>query len=196
MTKVYQNYFKGFKHTAIVAGVLMAGFSSASCAKAEESAEDKIARSLTAAPASITDNATIADVDGTVLRAGTNGWTCVPGIPLIPGDKHPMCNDAVWMKWIHSMMNGLPFETDVLGTSYMLAGDALVDNNNPAATDPNDGGMWIQEGPHLMMILPHASSIANLPRTPFASGPYVMWDNTPLVHIMVPLGGEVDGEVK
>ncbi len=191
MTRVNKIFTSLFGQIAIALVVLIIAITTVRFTKAEESIEDKIARSLTAAPTSITDEATIADVDGTVLRAGTNGWTCVPGIPLIPGDKHPMCNDAVWMKWIHSMMNGLPFETDVLGTSYMLAGDALVDNNNPAATDPSDGGMWIQEGPHLMMILPHASSIADLPRTPFASGPYVMWDNTPLVHIMVPLGGEV-----
>lgn len=188
MTHGFKKYFLG---ATLAVTALLTSAASTVIAEESESADAKIARALTAAPSSITDNATIKDVDGTVLRAGNNGWTCVPGIPLIPDDDHPMCNDAVWVKWIHSMQNGLPFETDVLGTSYMLAGDALVDNNNPAATDPNDGGMWIQEGPHLMMILPHATSIADLPRTPFASGPYVMWDNTPLVHIMVPLGGEV-----
>lgn len=191
MLRIHNKIIMSLSAISLISATLLATPAFANENEENETVEVKITRSLSAAPTSITDNATITDVDGTVLRAGTNSWVCMPGIPLIPGDKHPMCNDAVWMKWIDAMLNSKPFETDVLGTSYMLAGDALVNNNNPAATDPNDGGMWVQEGPHLMMILPHASSIADLPRNPFASGPYVMWDNTPLVHIMVPLGGDI-----
>ena len=153
----------------------------------EESAAAKIARSITAAPSDITDNAAIMDTDGTMLRAGTNGWTCMPGIGLIPGDQHPMCSDAVWMKWMKAAAEGKPFSTDVVGVSYMLAGDALVNNANPAATDPNDGGVWVQDGPHLMMLFPSIDSLASFTRDPYAGGPYVMWDNTPLVHLMVPI---------
>ena len=58
------------------------------------SSETKIARALEAAPPSITDKATIIDTDGTVLRKGTNGWTC---LPASAAGSHPMCNDAVWM---------------------------------------------------------------------------------------------------
>jgi len=156
-----------------------------------ESVETKIARAIKAAPADITDNATIMDTDGTILRKGTNDWVCIPGVGLIPGDKHPMCNDKVWMKWMKAAAEGKPFTTDVIGTSYMLAGDALVNNDNPAATDPNDGGVWVQDGPHLMMLFPNKEMIANLPRNPFVGGPYVMWDNTPLVHVMVPVEAKV-----
>ena len=67
----------------------------------------------------------------------------------------------------------------------MLRGDALVDNNDPGGTDPN--GLWDQEGPHIMMLFPTLDEIADLPRDPNAGGPYVMWDLTPLVHVMVPL---------
>jgi len=82
---------------------------------------------------------------------------------------------------------GAAFSTDVVGTSYMLQGDALVNNDDPTATDPNDGGVWVQEGPHLMMLYPTKEMYANLPRDPDAGGPYVMWDNTPMVHVMVPI---------
>jgi hypothetical protein len=155
-----------------------------------ESVEVKIARAITAGHAGITDKATIMDVDGTVLREGSNGWTCLPGIGLIPGDKHPMCNDEVWMKWMKAAAQGKPFSTDVVGVSYMLAGDALVNNNNPTASDPKDGGVWIQEGPHLMILFPTNESIAALSRDPFAGGHYVMWDKTPMVHMMIPLAGK------
>ena len=152
-----------------------------------ESSEVKIARAMTAAPIDVSANATIMDVDGTLLRKGSNGWTCLPGIALIPGDKHPMCNDAVWMKWMEAAGNGSVFATDVVGISYMLAGDALVNNENPAATDTNDGGSWVQEGPHMMMLVPNTQMLAGLPRDPYAGGAYVMWDKTPLVHIMLPV---------
>jgi hypothetical protein len=158
----------------------------------DESVEDKIARAESAAPPSISDAATIMDVDGTILREGTNGWTCLPGVGLIPGDKHPMCNDAAWMAWMKSAAEGTPFATDVIGYSYMLQGDAMVNNDNPGATDPNDGGVWVQEGPHLMLLMPSSEILEGMNRDPFAGGPYVMWGDTPMVHVMVPVGSSAE----
>lgn len=158
----------------------------ASAANAETVA-DKIARAETAAPTNITDEATFLDLDGTVLREGTNEWVCFPGVPLIPDDTNPMCNDAVWMNWIDAMSSGGEFSTDVIGVSYMLAGDAMVNNADPMATSPNDGGMWIEEGPHIMLLFPNRNMVANLPHDPYAGGPYVMWGDTPLWHVMAPI---------
>jgi hypothetical protein len=182
------------KNLILLVSIFMA--TSAMAVDKEETVKEKIARAITAAPSDITDKATIMDTDGTILRKGTNGWVCLPGVGLIPGDKHPMCNDEVWMKWMKAAAEGKPFSTTVIGTSYMLAGDAMVNNNNPAATDPNDGGVWAQDGPHLMMLFPNKEMIANLPRDPFVGGPYVMWDNTPLVHVMVPVEAKVDPKKK
>lgn len=175
------------KRFLIIFAAILFSFTGTINADENESAEVKIARAITAGHAGITDKATIMDVDGTILRKGSNGWTCLPGIGLIPGDRHPMCNDEVWMKWMKAAAEGTSFSTDVVGVSYMLAGDAMVNNDNPAATDPNDGGAWIQEGPHLMILFPSTDSIASLPRDPFVGGHYVMWDKTPMVHMMVPL---------
>lgn len=175
------------KSLIIAVAALVLAFAGTVFADQTESAEVKIARAITAGHPGITDKATIIDVDGTVLREGSNGWTCLPGIGLIPGDKHPMCNDEVWMKWMRAAAVGKPFSTDVVGISYMLAGDALVNNNNPAATDPEDGGVWVQEGPHLMLLFPSNDAIASLTRDPFAGGHYVMWDKTSMAHMMIPL---------
>ena len=173
--------------------VLALGLSLATGAFAEdtESVEAKIARAITAAPSDITENATIEDVDGTVLREGSNDWTCIPGIPLLPGDEHPMCNDAIWTRWLKAAQAGESFSTDVVGFSYMLAGDALVNNADPTATDPNDGGLWVQDGPHIMMLMPNAEMMAHLPRDPYAGGAYVMWDKTPMAHVMLPFEAKV-----
>ncbi len=153
---------------------------------AEENTE-KITRAMSAAPSDISENATIMDVDGTILREGSNEWVCLPGVGLIPGDKHPMCNDPVWMKWMAAVASGSDFSTDVVGVSYMLQGDAMVNNDNPMATDQNDGGVWVQDGPHLMMLFPNRDLVSNLPRDPFVGGAYIMWGDTPLWHVMVPV---------
>jgi hypothetical protein len=187
------SFFTALKKLDLVVSTLAIGVFSLTTAAAEdgESADVKIARAMLAAPESISVDATIMDVDGTVLREGSNGWTCLPGVGLIPGDQHPMCNDAVWMKWMATAGAGQPFETDQVGYSYMLAGDAMVNNDNPTATDPNDGGVWVQEGPHLMLLMPTSMPLEHLNHDPFAGGPYVMWGGTPMQHIMVPVGGEI-----
>ena len=140
----------------------------------------KIVHAMSAAPSDVSAQVTIMDVDGAILRLGSNVWVC-----LIPGDKHPMCNDAVWMKWMKAVSSGTEFSTDTVGVSYMLQGDAMANNDNPMATDPNDGGVLVQEGPHLMMLFPNMDMLADLPHDPFVGGPYIMWDKTPLAHVMV-----------
>jgi len=178
--------FKRSNNTAFL-GVLAAPLIFIATVGLAESVDEKIARAMSAAPSDISAQATIMDVDGTVLREGSNSWVCMPGVGLIPGDEHPMCNDAVWMKWIDAVVSGTEFSTDVIGVSYMLQGDAMVNNDNPMATDPNDGGVWVQDGPHLMMLFPNMEMLADLPRDPFVGGPYVMWGETPLAHVMMPI---------
>lgn len=154
----------------------------------DESNQAKIARAMTAAPSSISANATIMDMDGTILREGSNGWTCSPGVIVMAGDKHPMCNDAVWTRFFKAAAAGEPFSTDELGTSYMLMGDAMVNNDDPADAEQNEGENWVEEGPHLMLLMPSADMMKSISHDPKNGGPYVMWGKTPLAHIMVPLG--------
>jgi hypothetical protein len=149
-----------------------------------ESAADKIIRAKSAAHSMISENATVMDVDGTILQKGSNGWVCMPGIG--PGDDHPMCNDQVWVRLMQAAASGSDFQTDRIGISYMLQGDANVSNSDPAAKDPNNGDVWVQEGPHLMVVVPKPM-LAGLSDDPYNGGPYVMWKDTPYAHIMVPV---------
>ena len=177
---------------ALAAGALFAGPTLANHhMSAKESTNDKIRRAISAAPLMIAEKATVLDMDGSVLRQGSNGWTCYPGVPLIPGSKDPMCNDSVWQAWIKASAKGESFKTDVLGFSYMLQGDGLVNNDNPAATDKNKG-TWIKEGPHLMVLLPK-SALGSIPTTPAVGGPYVMWGDSGMFHLMVPVADRPEG---
>jgi hypothetical protein len=67
----------------------------------------------------------------------------------------------------------------------MLVGDIPVDNNAPFNQDQSKG-VWVAEGPHLMLLLPE-SLMKDLPRDPYAGGPYVMFEGSDFVHVMVPL---------
>ena len=55
----------------------------------------------------------------------------------------------------------------------MLKGDMNVSNSDPTATDPNNGDVWVQEGPHLMIWVPR-EMLKGLTDDPYAGGPYVM----------------------
>jgi hypothetical protein len=146
-----------------------------------DSTEDKIKAAMSAAPASVSSRATIMDDDGTLLRQGTNGYTCMPG------KGSPMCNDAVWMKLMGAVEKKTDFSTDRIGISYMLQGDAEAgSNDSPHETDPGKG-TWIKEGPHVMIVVPKAL-LEGLTSDPAPGEPYVMWKDTPYAHIMVPVG--------
>ncbi|MBT73615.1 MAG: hypothetical protein CMQ15_16540 [Gammaproteobacteria bacterium] len=146
---------------------------------------------MSAAPANVSGNATIMASDGSVLREGSNGWVCMPGTP--PNENvNPMCVDPAWQNWLQEYMKaiaGASYEYDselaAFGVSYMLVGDIPVDNDEPFNQDQSKG-VWVAEGPHLMLLLP-ASMMKGLPRDPFAGGPYVMWEGSDFVHVMVPL---------
>lgn len=153
---------------------------------AEESAEVKIKRAMAAAPKTISEHATIMDTNGSILKKGTNGWTCLPDV--MPNDKNPMCNDATWMKLLQALQTKSEFVPDSIGISYMLKGDfgAGVSNSDPYHAHHKKSKDYVETGPHLMIIVPKAL-LKNLPQDPAKGGPYVMWGDTPYAHIMIPI---------
>ena len=89
------------------------------------SAEDKseaINDALDAAWPGMAENATVVDWEGSVLREGSNGYTCLPTPPTLEV-KAPMCMDSEWMEWADAWSNKTDYAADALGISYMLAGD-------------------------------------------------------------------------
>ena len=147
--------------------------------------EDRIALARSAAPPSVSADATIV-VDGKVVVEGTNGWTCMPD--TMPGDGAAMCNDAVWMKVMQAMGSKSDVTVDRVGISYMLQGDvgAGVSNSDPYHPDPKNAPDYVETGPHLMIIVPKAL-LQGITDDPKVGGPYVMWGETPYAHIMIPV---------
>ena len=155
-------------------------------------AEWKIQDALSAAPAAIAANAAVldwpAEEGGEMpqLKAGTNGWTCLPDMPDTPADD-PMCLDGPWMQWAAAWMGHTEPELTSVGISYMLQGGADASNTDPYATEPDSTTGWIMSPAHVMVIVPDRSQLDGLPTDPNSGGPYVMWKGTPYAHIMVPV---------
>lgn len=156
--------------------------------------EAKIQSAMSAAPPSVSANARIvdwgADEDGEkmVLREGTNGWTCLPDLPSTSGPD-PMCLDEPWMEWLRAFENKTEPDITKMGFGYMLQGSGAGESNtDPYAEGPTPDNEWISESiPHLMIVVPEEAMLAGLPTDPDTGGPWVMWPDTPLVHIMVPM---------
>jgi len=153
--------------------------------------KDPVASAMAAAPAAIAQKAAIITMDETgkmtEVRAGTNGFTCMPDNPATPGPD-PMCMDKNAMAWTMAWVGKAAPPSEQPGIMYMLAGGTDASNTDPYATAPTTGGDWIKTGPHLM-IVGSARALAGHPSgaAPDTSVPYVMWAGTPYAHLMVPV---------
>jgi len=153
--------------------------------------EFKIENAMSAAPSTVSAGATIMDwpatEDGEMsqLRAGTNGWTCLPNMPGTP-QNDPMCVDAEWLALFDAWAGKKPFTPTTLGISYMLQGGAGASDSDPYKEVPDEGEDWLIDPPHLMLVVPGVENL-DLPSDRSGGGPYIMWKGTPYAHVMVPI---------
>jgi hypothetical protein len=166
---------------------------------AQDDVDDRIADAMSAAPASISENATILTYpdaetgEMTVLREGTNDWVCLTSSPraVAAGLQDSSCNDEVWQGWIEAFMAGETPTIDRIGFSYVLQGNAGLGNVDPFATGPEDDPTWHVSGPYIMILMPD-HDYTGIPTDHEYGGPYVMWADTPYAHIMVPVAEHED----
>ena len=155
--------------------------------------DQKIANAMTAAPASVSAQATILDWPAkegeppTVLRAGNDAWHCLPDMAESPGND-PMCVDQSWMKWIEGYTAHQTPQVASVGIGYMIApGGGWGSNTDPYAMAATADNQWAHHVPHLMIVVPNLASLQGISTDPNNGGPYVMWKGTPYAHNMVPV---------
>src|SRR6202008_2755888 len=113
---------------------------------------EKIASAMQAGPQFVTQNATVLDWPGSpggeyrVLRAGTNGWTCLPGLPGKSHDE-PGCFDRTFLQFIKDSMAGRTPNVQSVGISYMYGGFWVPDTSHAMGSDNE-----FHVGPHIMII--------------------------------------------
>ncbi|MDF0672858.1 MAG: hypothetical protein P0120_00750 [Nitrospira sp.] len=140
-----------------------------------------------AAPSSLSKHATIMSRDGQVVRQGSNGWTCMPDNPGTTGTDS-ICMNEPWLTFMDAMKNKKDPVITQVGIAYMLQGDRPVSNTDPYATEPKPGDDWVEGvGAHLMILVPDAEMLKNVPTDSTNGGPWVMWAGTPYAHLMIPI---------
>jgi hypothetical protein len=150
-------------------------------------AADDIESAMSAAPKSISANATIIDWNFNVIREGSNGWTCLPDRANTSGND-PWCVNDPWVNFLRAYVKKEEPTYKGIGFAYMLQGDTPVSNADPYETEPTEPDDWVTDlGPHLMILNPDLSLLDNISMDHLNGGPWVMWPNTPYAHIMVPL---------
>ena len=176
---------------AISAGLLacLAAISVAAQSKAvkprAESKGAKVARALSAAPANVAKAAKVVDLDSkgneTLLREGTNGFTCFPGQPGVVGGQ-PYCANEAALQWERDFAAHKPKPTNAEpGIEYMLLGGSDWSGSDPNAAS----GTPIQEPPHWMIMWPFDAKTTGLPVEAKQTGAWIMWAGTPYAHLMI-----------
>jgi hypothetical protein len=154
---------------------------------------EKIANATSAAPSSISGKATVLDWPAkqgdkpSVLRAGTNGWSCLPDMPQTEGND-PMCLDEPWLQWVDAYMAKKTPTLRHVGVGYMTApGGGWSSNIDPYAMKQTPDNHWGHHKPHVMIVVPDVKSLEGISTDPNNGGPYVMFAGTPYAHIMAPI---------
>jgi hypothetical protein len=167
--------------------VAIAGLLAAAVAGAQtpDSTQAKIARALAAGPPSVTTAATVAERDRTgqlkVLRAGTNGFTCMPGDPSKVAEP-ALCADRASMQWMSDFGRHKPKPTNTVpGITYMLAGATQRSDSDPY--DSTSAPMTI--GPHWMIMWPFDPQTSGLQAGMKPTGTFIMWAGSPYAHVHV-----------
>jgi hypothetical protein len=148
---------------------------------------------VSAAPEAISGKATVLDWPAKegdmplVLRAGTNGWTCLPDMAETEGND-PMCLDQTWMQYLDAYLAHKSPTATTVGIGCMIApGGGWGSNTDPYAVTKTADNQWHRARPHLMIVVPDLKSLAGISTDPASGGPYVMWAGTPYADIMAPI---------
>ncbi len=182
------------RHFALNVSLMVALVSVSACGQdmdeamgSDMSPEGIISNALSAGPTSITDEAAVLDWDMNELRAGTNGWTCLPDRSDTEGND-PWCVNQPWLDFLGAYVNQTMPSYSEIGIAYMLMGDSPVSNSDPYAEEPTAADDWVTDlAAHMMMLIPDQSLLENISTDHLNGGPWVMWPDTPYAHLMIPV---------
>jgi hypothetical protein len=150
-----------------------------------ETKDLKIARALSAAPPKIARAAKIVDRNEngkeTVLREGSNGFTCFPGHPWVVDDI-AYCANADALQWEDDWHAHRKPTNKQPGFEYMLAGGTYRSATDPYATS----GKPFTEGPHWIILSPFDPATTGISsQVKLTNGTWIMWAGTPYSHLMI-----------
>ena len=151
--------------------------------------EAYVRRAESGGPAEIAAAATIARIDAratlVVVRPGSNGVTCVVGVP---GDEDsPFCADEHGLQWILDAWASRPRPTNAApGVIYMARGGLHHETaTGEIATFEGPDTVAVREPPHWMLMWPFDPEVTGLPTKENDAGVYIMYAGSPFAHLMI-----------
>lgn len=162
--------------------------------------QQAIAQAMSAAPSAVSAGATILGLpsDGSaepvVLREGESDWICFTDDANTP-IPDPYCLDATWQAAFEAAMTGEEAEISTVGIAYALQGAAIASATDPAATEPAEGEDWLIVGPSVLLLAPGGFDAEMFSTDPESGGPFILWDDTPMESLLVPVTLPAEGEV-
>ena len=153
--------------------------------------EAQIANAMSAAPMAIAKDATILGFPRKAKswccceKAQTAGPVSPTGRPRLP--TTPCAMTLSGRPGMDAFLIGEDPEATQPGLSYMLQGGDDTSNVDPFARCPAEGEEWVSTPAHLMMLLPGNFDSAVLTTDHESGFPYIMWDETPYEHLMIPV---------
>jgi len=91
------------------------------------------------------------------------------------------------MSWAQGYMGKTKPSYDTVGIGYMFQGEGPVSNTAPYASSKTTDDDWVPGVPHIMLLVPNKADLRRFPTRWQDGGPWVMWKDTPYVHLMIPL---------
>lgn len=133
--------------------------------------DDQVKLARSAAPPSVSKDATIFIVDKDhkfkKVRTGSNGFTCYSDLDKIDVPV-PSCMDKAAVQWWNDFTHGKPKPTNsVPGIAYMAQGALRWEKNGTIYMDWHTPGTTrVKEPPHWLIFWPFDAKSAKLPTYP------------------------------
>ena len=172
---------------AIILACIVAAATEAQPSRSED--EAYIRRAESGGPAEIAGEATIGRIDARAsfveVRRGSNGVTCVVGVP---GDEEsPFCADQHGLQWILDAWASKPRPTNTApGVIYMARGGLHHETaSGEIAMFQGPDTTPVREPPHWMLMWPFDPEVTGLPTKENDAGVYIMYAGSPFAHLMI-----------
>lgn len=152
--------------------------------------DEQVELALSAAPPSVSKDATIMIVDKDhkfkKIRNGSNGFICYSDLDKIDRPV-PSCMDAAAVQWWNDFTHKKPKPTNTVpGIAFMAKGALRWEKDGKIYMDWNTPGTKrIEEPPHWLVLWPFDPKVTRLPTYPGKFGTYIMYDGTPWSHLMI-----------
>jgi hypothetical protein len=156
--------------------------------------EKQIALAPSAAPGAVAAHAAVVRMDEkgatVVLRAGDNGWTCMPTDPGTPV-SHPVCLDKNGLNWFVAAMAGKEPDPTKVAYSHMLQGGSVSSVVDPAADRlPAGEKSFVTFPPHIVIMNARLAMESGFPARsahPDTHQPFVLYGGTPYAMLIIPV---------